>query len=975
MFSSIKVTMSASATVCDPIFKEYHRTSAGPVSLLPHQRDFAHAIKQDMKRWRRKGSPPQHGMIAFHAVGSGKTLAQLAAIAQVKETFPEALILIVSKESALRKNISEMSEDAAAILKRNHDSGDYTNTTMTTHSVLPRTAVSVNKPNAFATPAAMSAELKKKSAIRWPEPARVANDRTGLHFIDTSLSVKFFGSIVSGPSAGLPRVVATTSIALGNELYRATPHKFYGARPVVDLFSRPVVIMMDEVQELFQLDEDKQANVNKNALGSLRKYMTEQQSNLYNIVFTGTLGSSASDIVDLCRLTATRSEQRSVQTSLNKYKGGLITLETFAREWSTVCGRMIHAFSVLRDHHLYPQIEVVPSFDVLHATDFQDVVTNAPKELTVCKDLHSIATGDADLTARITAVFELEIRKNQTRIQKYGQALIEAYQTCVLGEASNPRCYETIVDRHCRLSRNNTKFRNAIKRLRGAVMYFNTFTAYRMPGAPETYASFLKIPMSGSADDLVKNYAFSKQLFRLNKSIPPESNAESLRYVFARMATGDLLKASPKLQKLVENVVSAARDRRGNQLVACLDMDYYNISDAICGALANSNNTGTLNFKPFHVDLVSLCGDMVKKLFDSSEPQDQLVDAIAETLSAQDHIRYADILGLQWVLKKLQINKTVRDLKTTLLDKLYVHKSNTSGQIVHVVVLNSEDLFVGWQGRGTASCHVFDVMKLASVSQFIGRAVRTYPRNNTHHHSLSNAGPVTTCVIVYLSVNNKLSQKSQQGTADDSSHTPEQPYSLNAQNKTVLLTALRRKKREVQQSATSAMRTALLADIEKCVSMLKATPTASKRSSLQAINALGLDISMQQAFIESFQEVLIMSSYALYMSRNCTQTYAMCMHSEYPGHPAGFHPRPDAHHTCGLPPLQNNDADNSDITKPLKTAHSFVRERSLLHALTEMAQYIISSFGKRPVATSVSDAMNAVQDQELYDRLLQIFGR
>ena len=153
----------------------------------------------------------------------------------------------------------------------------------------------------------------------------------------------------------------------------------------------------------------------------------------------------------------------------------------------------------------------------------------------------------------------------------------------------------------------------------------------------------------------------------------------------------------------------------------------------------------------------------------------------------------------------------------------WIEYSITSGKIVHIVVLNSEDLFVGWQGRGTAACHVFDVMKLASVSQFIGRAVRQYrryPRDDTHHHSLKQLGPVTTCVVVYLSVAGMSSQQLDSDDPHDDADKSQQ-HGITAANKIVLIRALRRKKREVQSSAAFPLRRALLSDIDKCLMDLK----------------------------------------------------------------------------------------------------------------------------------------------------------
>lgn len=968
-----------SSPTCEDIYAEYHnRNNNSEIIPLPHQRDFANFIAADMDRWKQRDSPPQHGLIAFHAVGSGKTIAQLAAIAQITRKFPEALILIVSKELVLRKNMIEMLDHARSIANYFNLPTPSSKPVLPPGS-LPRTMVTTTD-DSYATPQGTSGKIKFHSNdFIWPSPARSAADKTGLHYTDWRLS-DVFGVIESGPSAGLQRVIGTTSIGLGNELRRAKKHPRWGDRAVVDLFSRPVVLLMDEVQELYQSDEDKAAHINQPALDALRKFMTTQQRNLYNILFTGTLGSSASDIINLTLLTSTHGQQRKLRALHEQYIKKTVTLEAMCRAWATICGSMIHAFSVLRDSQLYPQIEVVPGFDVLHNMNFSDVVARPVTQLVnpTCSDVTSVVTSDYKFVARIRYAFQRELQKQQWQVNKYAAALLDTYKKCVLGEASNEKCYKDVLEDYNLLGRKHLKFTNMIKRLRGMVMYFNTMTDYDMVAAikgPVNYVSYSTTP--NASLQLVRNYALSRPMYQLYckaGAMTPETDPKRLRSVFARMNTAQLQRASPKIARLVENVTKLHTSKKnGNQLISCLDMAYYNVSDAICGGLLS-----TKLFVPLHADLAECTSDIRMLLTSKTADRKEFINRIAKRLHAQNRVRYGDILGLYCVARQVGIPVTpssAKHLKTALLDALYQHELNVYGKLVHIVVLNAEDLFVGWQGRGTAACHIFDVMKMTSVSQFIGRAVRQYPRNSKSAYARDSEGSVrVTCVIIYLNVTAKISNSTDHNQSDP---TVAQSTSITASTQAQLIKMLRHKRRQVEalrsagiDTATETSMRSQLQDIDWALSEVRLIPTFLKHSAaLDAIDMLGLDYSMQRHYLESYQEVLQMSLYALYMSRNCKRKYSLCMHTEYPGHPAGFHPREHTLHTCGLPPLTEVpivQATDPDVPVPTPMQPSF----SLMIALQNALKKLRDAFSAQP---DLQLQVEQISNLELRERLMQIF--
>ena len=578
--------------------------------------------------------PPVRGLLAFHGVGSGKTVAQAACMRAIQRSCPEATILLLSSGEILDKNMNEIAEALQGIAVE-----ASALQTATACPALDKQARCCRFPRFFASktdePGHMfvphrvdgvtgpygdhpyDGQRDCNGGRRLTGQARTQADKlwypsladTELESANTQVRhnmLPYMGRTVSGVSKGLPRCVALTTAQLDRELQRNNRKQFY----TIDFFNRPVVILLDEAHEVFE---------SVATLPFLQKFLQDQSSNVCNLFFTATPGSSPAGMFALTRSLVdfeTGAAIASLASSFNDSadRGAVIA------QWRQLIRGHVHSYHVLRDPTMFPQLKFVPGVDADNS-----IMTSKPAS----KALYSASSDPecagqplsfADASAVLSHLRSVFSQGVSAMVSELGQdAVEEAFQTCVRhAHLNDDSCWTTVlkqVDADHKLDdAKRRQMRAFLMRLQGAVMFYaNIYNVskalFEQPPKPvEACATAGYIGASKSRCPFQVDsqlLGFPLQRLRVYSHLTQQQASQGVRGSHTRLkwATSQLRnmdalkKFCPKMARLVEVVAVT----QGKQLIACTDRDYYNIGDAMQGVLSNSR----LWHKPW-VSLVSV---------------------------------------------------------------------------------------------------------------------------------------------------------------------------------------------------------------------------------------------------------------------------------------------------------------------------------------------------------------------------------
>ncbi len=571
-----------------------------------------------------RSPPPKRGLLAFHGVGSGKTVAQAACLRVIQRTCPQALVVLLSSGEILDKNMGEIAEALQSLSYESNVSSSHADCTS-----LRGQARCCRFPRFFASKESSPGHMLHARAVSGvvgpygdhaydgrqdcssqglQGAARDAAKKLWLPPLsDTELEGSFrirnnmlpyMGRITQGLSTGLPRCIALTSQQLENELQGANRRHYYA----VDLFNRPVVVMLDEAHEVFESSK---------TFPALQRFLQTQSSNVCNLFFTATPGSSPANMFALTRSLVEHDGSEAIADLALRFAESRNERQALINEWKELIRGRVHSYHILRDATIFPQLKFVPGVNADNSVMTVQPSGNVFREGNVsdpqCVGQPLSFAQSTPVLKHLQAVFYNGIG---SKVSLLGHHIVqEAFETCVAHAHLNddtcwlPVVYDAAASSQKKLSRQDRRAaaRFAL-RLQGAVMYYaniynvskDLFTSRLKPVESCATAQFIGSSATGCPFQVngqllgfplqrLKVYAHLDAL-KVKQGV--RNSKTRLSFATAHLRSLDALQTfCPKMARLVEVVSNTA----GKQLVACIDRDYYNIGDALQGLLSNQN--------------------------------------------------------------------------------------------------------------------------------------------------------------------------------------------------------------------------------------------------------------------------------------------------------------------------------------------------------------------------------------------------